>query len=313
MRTGRIYPDAIVRPLRRPWLVFTTAVAVVALPAIASGALSAPAGPASNTQTFTDSTGEDPLSADIATIVVSNDDAGTITMRINTPNRAQYSQDVAVFFDIDSDANQATGDPQSFGADYFLALFQGEIVLFKWDGSDYTLSASQSSLSYSWAGGPTIRINASDLSNTRRFSFAVQTVAGIAFDPVTGASDCTNCHRDFSPTFGLHTYPLKITKPALVVKSLKPLPAKPAAGKPFTLRLVAARSDTRAVIQNGRVTCIGRLGSARLKAQVQRVQGGAATCTWSIPANAKGKTFRGSVAVAFEGLKAQQSYAGKVR
>ena len=50
--------------------------------------------------------------------------------------------------------------------------------------------------------------------------------------------------------------------------------------------------------------CIGRLGNARLKAQVQRVQGGAAICTWNLPANAKGKTFRGSVTVAFEGLKA---------
>jgi hypothetical protein len=310
MRTGRIYPDAIVRPLRRPWLVLATAVAVVALPTVASGALSAPA---ANTTTFQDSVGEDPGSADITTIVVSNDDAASITMRINTPSKAQYSSDIAAFIDIDSDANQATGDPDNFGADYELILFQGELVLFRWDGTDYAVSARQSSLSYAWSGGPTIRINASDLSNTRRFSFGVQTIAGIAFDPVSGAADCTNCKRDFSPTVGFHTYQLKVTKPSLVVKTLKPTPAKPAAGKPFTLRLVATRSDTGAVVQNGRVTCIGRLGSARLRAQVQRVQGGAATCTWSIPANAKGKTFRGSVAVAFEGLKAQQSYAGKVR
>ena len=97
------------------------------------------------------------------------------------------------------------------------------------------------------------------------------------------------------------------------MKSLKPTPKAPNAGLPFTLRLVAARSDTGAAVQNGRVTCVGRLGSARLKAQVQRVQGGAATCTWNLPAAAKGKTFRGSVSVAFEGLKASQSYAGKVR
>jgi hypothetical protein len=112
---------------------------------------------------------------------------------------------------------------------------------------------------------------------------------------------------------GLYPYQLQITKPTLVVKSMKPTPAKPVAGRPFTLRLVAARSDTGAAVQNGRVTCVGRLGSARLKAQVQRVQGGAATCTWNLPATAKGKTFRGSVSVAFEGLKASQSYAGKVR
>jgi len=310
---SRHYPDAHVRPLKRPWLVLAIAVAVVALPAAASGALSSVSAAAANSATFQDSTGEDPASADITTITVSNDDAATITLRINTPNRPSFSQDMGVFVDIDSDANQATGDPQSFGADHLLAIIQGEAVLFRWDGSDYVLSATQASLSYSWAGGATVRINAADLNNTRKFSFAVQTVAGIAFDPVTGAPDCTNCHRDFAPTIGLYTYQLQVTKPTLVVKSLKPTPARPAAGKPFTLRLVAARSDTGAVVQNGRVTCAGRLGSARVKAQVQRVQGGAATCTWNLPATAKGKTFRGTVTVAFEGLKASQSYTGKVR
>ena len=63
----------------------------------------------------------------------------------------------------------------------------------------------------------------------------------------------------------------------------KPTPARPIAGRSFTLRLVAARSDTGAVVQNGRAICVGRVGSARLKATVQRVQGGAATCTWNLP------------------------------
>ena len=106
---------------------------------------------------------------------------------------------------------------------------------------------------------------------------------------------------------GLYDYSVKITPPTLIVKSLKPTPKAPKAGLPFTLRLVAARSDTGAAVQNGRVTCIGRVGNARLKAQVQRVQGGAAVCTWNLPPTAKGKSFRGSVAVAFEGLKASQS------
>jgi hypothetical protein len=73
------------------------------------------------------------------------------------------------------------------------------------------------------------------------------------------------------------------------------------------------RSDTNAAVQNGRVTCIGRIGNVRLRAQVQRVVGRAAVCTWSIPAGASGKTFRGSVAVVFEGLRAQQGYSARVR
>jgi hypothetical protein len=128
-----------VRPLTRPWLLLAIAVVVVALPAAASGALSGPAVPAANSQTFQDSVGEDPAAPDISTIVVSNDDAGTITFRINVPNRAQLSQDLVAILDIDSDANQATGDPNNFGADFILQYLLGEAILFKWDGSDYTL------------------------------------------------------------------------------------------------------------------------------------------------------------------------------
>ena len=299
------------RLLTRPWLVLAIAVAVVALPTVASGALSAQAVPSANSVTYPDSVGEEPAAPDVTSIVVSNDDAGTITMRINTPNRPQYASDIAVFIDIDSDANQATGDTTSFGADHFLALFQGEPILFRWDGTDYTLSATQSSLAYTWSGGPTIRINASDLNNTRRFSFAVQTVSGIVFDQNTGATDCTACKRDFAPAIGLHTFPLSIEKPTLVVKRVTTT-GKPKAGKPFTVRMVAARSDTGANIQNGRVTCIGRAGNARLRAKVQRVIAGAATCTWTMPPGSKGKSFRGSVAVTFEGLRAAESFSSRI-
>ena len=66
-------------------------------------------------------------------------------------------------------------------------------------------------------------------------------------------------------------------------------------------------------VQNGKVTCVGKVGNARLKAQFQRVAGGAAVCAWQIPPKAKGKTFSGSVGVVFEGLKASRGYAGKVR
>ena len=309
----RIYADAHVRLLTRPWLVLAIALAVVALPAAASGALSAPKAPAANTTTFNDSVGEDPAAPDITTIVASNDDAATISFKINIPNRPQYAADIAIVMFLDSDANQSTGDPESLGADYIIQLIQGELLLFKWDGSDFTLSPTQSSLSYAWAGGPTIRVNASDLSNTRKLLFDVTAVSGIVFDSTSGAIDCTNCKRDFAPTIGFYPYNVIVQKPTLVVRTLKPTPAKPVAGRPFTLKLVAARSDTGAAVQNGRVTCVGRVGAARLTAQLQRVQGGAATCTWNIPANAKGKTFRGSVTVAFEGLRAGQSYTGKVR
>jgi hypothetical protein len=73
-----------------------------------------------------------------------------------------------------------------------------------------------------------------------------------------------------------------------------------------------ARSDTGAIVQNGRVSCLGRAGNARLRATVQRVVGGWATCTWLLPPNSKGKRFRGSVAIVFEGLRAAESFSGRI-
>jgi hypothetical protein len=308
-----------VRPLTRPGQALAIALAVVAVPIFASGALAKPGAPAAvaaNSTTYNDSVGEDPAAPDITTLVVSNTDAGLITFKINIPNRPALTQDMLIGIDVDTDNNAATGS--SDGTDYAIEYFQGEAALFRWDGTNFTRRPGDppfTSLVTSYQGGLTLNISAAELGNTKAFKFAVIVIAGLVIDPATGDLDFTNAVADFAPAVGagLYPYAVKITPPTLVVRSLKPTPAKPAAGKPFTLKLVAARSDTGAVVQNGRVTCVGRVGSARLKAQVQRVQGGAATCTWSIPANAKGKGFRGSVTVSFEGLKAAQSYTGKVR
>ena len=309
------------RPLTRPGILLAIAVAVVALPTIASGALSGTAAPklvSANSTTYQDSSGENAAAPDITTLVVSNNDAGVISFRINVPNRAQLTQDMLFLLFADTDANPQTGDPESLGADYVIQIFGGEAGLFRWDGSDFTRRAGDppaTSLIFAYQGGITITISAAELGNTKRFGFAVIAISGIAIDPATGDIDFTNALSDDAPASGagFYQYEVKITPPTLVVKSLKPTPAKPTAGRAFTLRLVAARSDTGAVVQNGRVTCVGRIGKARLKAQVQRVVAGAATCMWNLPPTAKAKTFRGSVAVVFEGLKASQGYAGKIR
>jgi hypothetical protein len=292
------------------------AAALFAVPTVASGALSGSAAPATNSKTFPDSTGENPAAPDITTITVSNTDAGLISFKIDIPNRPTLTQDMLIALEVDSDNNATTGS--SDGTDYAIELFQGEVALFRWDGTNFTRRAGDppaTSLIFAYRNGVTITISAAELGNTKSFKFAAVAISGIVTDPTTGESDFTNAVGDAAPAIGagLYAYEVKITPPTLVVKSLKAVPARPAAGKPFSLRLVAARSDTGAAVQNGRVTCVGRVGNARLKPQVARVVAGAATCTWNIPARAKGKPFRGSVAVTFEGLRASQGYVGKVR
>ena len=309
------------RPLTRPGLLLAIVVAVVALPTVASGAFSAPAAPeavAANSTSYQDSSGENPAAPDITTLTTSNTDAGLIQFRVAIPNRAQLTQDMLLLLFVDSDANPQTGDPAELGADYVIEVFGGEAALFRWDGSNFTRRAGDppaTSLIFSYQGGVTITISAAELGNTTKLAFSFLAVSGVTIDSATGDVDFTNAVADIAPAAGagLYPYEVKITPPSLVVRSLRPTPKSPIAGRSFTLRLVAARSDTNAVVQNGRVTCVGRVGTARFRAKVQRVQGGAATCTWNIPATAKGKTFRGSVAVVFEGLRAAQAYSAKVR
>jgi hypothetical protein len=294
----------------------------VALPTFASGArlplgTSAPALAAANTVTFNDSTGEDPAAPDITTIVVSNDDAGMLSFQVNIPNRPTLGQDMLFELWVDSDSNIATGATDLAGVDYVMQLVRGEINLYKWDGTDFTRRFGDPpavTLSFSYQGGITVRISATELGNTKRFNFFTFVASGCVVDPVTGDLDCSSAVADVAPSGGAGLYPfeVKTTPPTLIVRRLSASPAKPRAARPFTLRLVAARSDTGAVVQNGRVTCVGRAGTTRLRAQTARVTGGAAVCTWLIPKLAKGKTFRGSVAVSFEGLRAARSFSGKI-
>jgi hypothetical protein len=283
----------------------------------ASGAPSAPSALAANSVTYNDSTGEDALAPDITSIVASNSDAGILTFRVNVPNRPQLTRDVAAVIFVDSDANASTGDPDSLGADYAIELILGEAILFRWDGTGFTARPGdppQASLAYTWSGGVTITISAAELGNTRKLNFSVIVISGIVEDSTTGALDFTNAKRDFAPGgfAGVFPYEVKIGRPSIVVRRFATAPAKPAAGKPFSLRLRAARSDTGAAIRGGRVTCVGRVGASALRAQTARFVGSEAVCGWKIPPNAAGKTFRGSITIVFEGLRSTRTFSGRI-
>src|SRR5262245_20733433 len=312
----------VLRQSTRRGALLAIVLPVVALPAVALGALpsgkASPAVAAANSTTYTDSTGEDPAAPDITTIVVSNNDAGMISFRINVPNRPQLTQDLGMNLLVDADNKRTTGSPDLAGVDYAFQLIRNEINLYKWDGTDFTRrfgDPSAVTLSYSYQGGITVRISAAELGNTSRFNFILEVDSGIAFDPVTGAPDFTNVKSDFAPGVDARLYPftVKVPKPTLTVRNFTTTPAALVAGKQFTMRLLTARSDTGAVIRNGRVTCAAPAGSTPLRAQISRVTGGGATCTWLIPKDAKGKAFRGSVAVSFEGLNASRSISRRIR
>jgi hypothetical protein len=274
-----------------------------------------PAG-ASNTATYQDSTGENPAAPDITTIVVSNDDAGMITFQINIPNRPQLTRDIALDLEVDTDNNPATGD--QFGVDYVIEIILGEVHLYKWDGTNFTRRVGDppaTSLIFSWSNGATIKISAAELGNTKKFGFDVIAVSGLVIDDVTGDIDATNAAGDIAPAAGagLYRYEVKVAPAKLIAKSVTETPNPPKAGKNFTVRLTATRSDTGATIVNGEVDCAAKVGGKSLQPKSEKFVGKQAVCVFKIPPDAAGKTIRGTIKIVFEGKKLTRPFSGKIK
>jgi hypothetical protein len=274
-------------------------------------------GGAANTATFQDSTGEDPAAPDITTIVVSNDDAGMLTFKVNIPNRPQLTRDILVDMFVDTDNSAATGDPEALGADYAIELFAGEVALFKWDGTAFTRRVGDppaTSLIFQWQDGVTFKISAAELGNTKRLGFAIAVISGLIVDDVTGDIDGTNAKVDTAPApgAGLFVYDVKLAPARLVFKSMTTSPTRPKAGKAYTVRLSATRSDTGAAIANGQVDCAARVGTKALQPKSEKFVARQAVCVFQLPANAKGKTIRGTITIIFEGKKLTRPFTAKI-
>jgi hypothetical protein len=274
---------------------------------------------AANRVTFEDSTGEDAQGPDITTVVLSNDDRGNLTWVINVPNRPTLTGDTVFLMFINSDANAATGDPQLLGTDYVIELDgpisgPAQIGLFRWDGTDFTASGvPQTSLIFGYANGAlTIKLNASELGNSRRLQFLVLALTGLVLTP-DGQLDDTNARFDGAPDpgRGMYSFDVRITPPRLVVRSFGTRPSTPRAGRPLSAFVTFARSDgTRPTAPS--VTCRATLGGRALPASGSSVTGGRATCRWALPANARGQTIRGTVTVRAGGLRASRSFSRRV-
>jgi hypothetical protein len=286
--------------------------AFAALPA--SAGVSAQLRAAAGSKTFEDSTGEDAQGPEISTVVVSNTNAGLITFKINIPNRATLTEDMLIDIDVDADNNPATGDPDTLGAEYAIELFQSNIALFKWDGKTFSRTATdppQTSLVFSYAAGPTIKISAAELGNTSRFNFGAIAVSGIVIDP-NGDPDFSKARADLAPDSGHGFWNYEVNTTPLKLLAKKFTAGRPRAGSLYTVRLVAARNDTGALVESGQVSCKASVAGKALAARTRRIVNKEARCTWLIPSTARGKTLRGSIAVAHEGKKLTKSFTKTV-
>ena len=286
------------------------AIALIALPAIALGSA---ARSATNSQSYPDSTGEDPAAPDITSVGVTNDDSGLITFQINIANRPALTPDMLFLIFLDTDKSATTGDPQFFGSDFAIQLDSSGVALFQWNGTGFVVASSQSSLIYSYATtGATIRVNARDLNKSKGFNFAALAGSGITTD-ANGNPDFTNEHDDLAPDQGHGTFAYQvIAKLTLTVGAFTTSPTPAKAGKAFSAGLAVTESDTNAGVDSGTITCAARIAGKAVPVKARRIVNGVAVCVWSIPKTARGKTIRGSIALSLQGTQTARTFAARI-
>ena len=293
----------------RLFVIALLGAALVALPTTALGSASHAA---TNSQSFPDSTGEDANAPDITGIDVSNDDNGLITFHVKIANRPALTSDMLILVFLDTDQNQATGNPNALGADYLIDLESAGVFLLKWDGTQFGNAPSQTSLTYSYdATGPTIHVAASDLGGTKAINFGVDATSGIVVD-ASGNPDFTNSHDDLAPDpgHGFFSYQV-IAKLTLkqIAFTTTPKPAK--SGARFSATLAATESDTNGPITKATVTCAGSVKGVRLPA-THSLANGVASCFWKLPKKSKGKLFVGTMTVTVQGTTLTKTFSARI-
>ena len=292
--------------------------------ALAAACIAGTAGAASrsNSQTYTDATGDSGAGPDLGAITVSNDDTGKITFQVAVPNRPALAPTDFVLVFLDTDANSATG---MSGIEYVVAFAGPLALVLQPDPSGSLKPVSLPTFSGSYAGGQaTFSVNRSDIGGTSILRFYAITSA----DALASKSD------DAPDGDGAYLYAVNVSTapPAAPPPAPAPPPAatppaapkpltltagalrvsKAVAGKPFTVGMPVTRSDTSASLTQGTIACSATLAGKPLPVQSKGFKNGLATCTWHVPVKARGKTIRGTITVAYNGASAKRSFAARV-
>jgi len=319
----------------RRLLVLTAIAAIAGAAAGATVGHSTSTGAEATSTTFLDATGEDPAGPDIGTVVVSNDDNGKLTFRVEIPSHPELTEDMRIRLWLDSDANSSTGLEVDGvqGADRFLLVDRwelglGEVGLFTCAGSTCAggkalPSESGTSLRFSYRDGATFTVDAIDLGiePLQRMRFSIEVWTGIGFDPITRRYDFTNARPDFAPNGagrwlgdpsaqGEDTWVYE--SQTMYVTRFSVQPANPRAGRQFSLRLALIRTDTGAPLTSGTVSCSARIAAKALRPRSSGFVGSRAVCVYSIPATAQGRTFRTTISVGVAGAKLTRTISGLV-
>ena len=249
------------------------AVAIVALATMSMASSGASAPMAHNPLTFSDPAGDSGSGPDITSVVVGNTAAGLIRFEISIANTVLLPAEHFVGVFIDADRNAATGVFEGFEYTIQTAGMMGELVLARWDGSQFVRVAAPSLVKVWQSGGTmTFRISSADLGNTQGFSF----FAGTAVLPVEDSFD------DTAPD-GIATFTYTLSTPHIATVRPTFAPTRPRAGRAFRVAGVRVGLAGDEVVTATSFRCRATLAGRALRGS------GVGGCRYQLPRTARGK------------------------
>jgi hypothetical protein len=219
-----------------------------------------------------------------------------VTFVVDLAGKTSLEANEAVLVFIDSDMNQATGQPPN-GVDHALQLVRENADLFRWNGTDFVNAQSQTVYGYVYKGFR-VAINRSDLALTSgTFRFWVEAIAGDQGDDAPDGA---------ITDYALSAQALQLTlRGFTAAKTVK-------AGRKFSASLRALRSDLEELTNAGGVSCVAKYGSKRVKV-TPSFPAEAAICSGTVPKAAKGKTLKVTVTLELDGVRIARTASIKVR
>jgi hypothetical protein len=245
--------------------------------------------------TFTDASGETAGSADITTIVASNDaTAHTFKFAVQIANMPTWEPNSEIDIVFDSDQNAATGQQ---GFDYLFFVDSTGPGFGKWDGTKWVPAPSSTITSQYTNGLLTVVFGEADIATAvgKTFNFGVLSFRGP--DPANPIVDTAGV---YAYTLAAAPAPPPVVKPATVAStSVTATVAK--AGAKFRVGPFEVNLSDGTVVSATAVKCTATLGGAKLKGT------GAGGCTFALPKAAKKKRLVVKVSGVYAGAKVSKT------
>jgi hypothetical protein len=248
--------------------------------------------------------GDHEAAPDVTDVRVTDSASGTITFAVSTPSHAALTSDTWVELDVDIDRRHSTGGG---GVEAYVVLTQGRVFVGRWSPSEQEFVVRRTGARARSAGGVvTFDVPRALLDDVASFDFYV----------VGGDSDTDDEENaiDLAPNGDRWWRYTLANKPPLrlIAGDAHGVPARPRAGRAFSVVVPVRRSDTARGIASGSATCTVRVAGKPVRA-TGKVSAGNGRCSLRVPAGVVGAALRGSMVVRSAGKTVTTRFSFPVR